>query len=160
MYKFREATKKDFAGICKLIKSKEDLFMVYPNGTYPLTIAQVKTLSQVRKELTVIEDNNLIIGFANFYNYQEGKSAFIGNVVIEEKYRGRGLGKELITNMLKVAIKKYYLPEIKISVFNTNTAALLLYLSFGFVPYDTELKNDPQSNRIVLIHMKLELNKT
>ena len=157
MHKFRETTEKDFEGICKLIKNKEDLFLVYPSGSYPFTVAQVRELSQVRIELTVIEDKNKIIGFANFYNYEEHKSAFIGNVVIDEKYRGRGLGKELISNMLKIAHEKYKLPEIKISVFNANTPALLLYLSFGFVPYDIEEKKDLKGKRVALIHMKIGL---
>jgi ribosomal protein S18 acetylase RimI-like enzyme len=157
MHKFRQARETDFEGICKLITSKEELYLIYPAGKYPFTVNQIKELSQVRKELTVIELENNIIGFANFYNYQQGQSAFIGNVVIDRKYRGRGLGKELISHMLKVACEKYDLPEIRISVFNDNTTALLLYRCFGFAPYELEAKIGPNDNRVVLIHMKMNL---
>ncbi len=154
MYQFREATAKDFTGICQLIKSKEELFLIYPSGTFPLTTAQVKKIANLRKALTVIEDKNKIIGFANFYNYEKGKSAFIGNVVIDESYRGKGLGKKLMSKMLEIADKKYKLPEINISVFNTNTPALLLYNNFDFIPYACDIKKDLSGNKIVLLHMK------
>ncbi|NEO32265.1 MAG: GNAT family N-acetyltransferase [Symploca sp. SIO3C6] len=151
----REATEKDFEGICKLIKSQEELFLIYPNGKYPLTVAQVKELSQVRKELTVAVEGKTIIGFANFYDYQRSKHAFIGNVVIAQSCRGRGLGKKIVSYMLKIAYEKYNLPEVRISVFNQNTPALLLYSGLGFTPYEIEERKSPQGNRIALIHMKV-----
>lgn len=157
MYNFREATDSDFGKICNLIKSKQELFLVFPKGNYPLTVEQVQELAQQRKELTVMECNNTIVGFANFYNFKQAHSAFIGNVIIDKKYRGKGLGKKLILHMLKIAEEKFKLAEIRISVFNENTTALLLYLNFGFVPYAIEEKKDPQSNRVVLIHLKKEL---
>ncbi len=52
--KIREATEKYFESICKLITSKEELYRVYPNGKYPFTVNQVKELSQLRTELTVL----------------------------------------------------------------------------------------------------------
>ncbi len=154
MCKIREATEDDFEGICKLIKSKEELFLVYPVGKYPFILSQVKELSQTRKELTVSVDENIIIGFANFYNYEPKKSAYIGNVIIDKGYRGRGLGKEIISYMLKMAYEKYKLQEVRISVFNENAKALLLYSSFGFVPYEIEERKRPEGDRIALIHMK------
>lgn len=157
MYKLREATEKDFESICKLIKTKEELYRVYPNGKYPFTIDQVKELSQVRRELTVLINNQEIIGFANFYNHEPKKSAFIGNVIIDKAYRGKGLGKKIISYMLKKASEKYQLKQIKISVFNENTPALLLYSSFGFVPYEIEERRNPENNKVALIHMKISL---
>ena len=156
MCKFRPATEKDFAGICQLIKSKEELFLVYPNGQYPFTVDQVRKLSQTRKELTVAVEENKIIGFANFYNYEAKKLAFIGNVVIDKDHRGKGSGKELVTHMLKTAFEKHKLAEIRISVFNDNTPALLLYSGFGFSPYEIEERKDPSGKRVALIHMKKE----
>ncbi|MEN8215546.1 MAG: GNAT family N-acetyltransferase [Pseudomonadota bacterium] len=155
MCEFREATENDFEGICKLVKSKEELFLVYPSGKYPFTVAQVRELSQVRKELTVAVDRNEIIGFANLYNYEPSKYAFIGNVVINKSHRGRGLGKEIISYMLKIAYKKHNLPEVRISVFSENTPALLLYSGFGFAPYEIEERKNPQGNRVALIHLKM-----
>ena len=155
MCELREATEKDFEGICKLIKSKEELFLVYPNGKYPLTVTQLRELSQVRKELTVAVEENEIVGFANLYNNEPSKYAFIGNVVIDKSCRGRGLGKEIVSYMLKIVYEKYNLPEVRISVFSENTPALLLYSGFGFVPYEMEERKSPQGKRVALIHMKM-----
>jgi len=156
MCKFRPATEKDFAGICRLIKSKEELFLVYPSAQYPFTVEQVRELSRARKELTVAVEENKIIGFANFYNYEAKKSAFIGNVVIDKDHRGRGSGKELVAYMLKTALEKHKLAEIRISVFSDNTPALLLYSGLGFSPYKIEERRHPSGRRVALIHMKKE----
>lgn len=156
---FREATDNDFNGICSLIKSEEELFLVYPSGKYPFTVEQVRELSQVRKELTVAVDDGEIIGFANLYNYESAKSAFIGNVVISKSHRGRGLGKKIVSHMLKMAFEKYHLPEVKISVFSENIPALLLYSDFGFVPYEIEERKDPKGGRVALIHMGMTPEK-
>ncbi len=154
-FQVREATEKDYKGICNLIVSEEELFMIYLNGKYPLTIDQLIDLSKVRKELTVLTDEGRIIGFANLYNYEKNKCAFIGNVVISKKYRGRGAGKEIVAYMLNIARDKYNLPEIKISVFSENTTALLLYSGFGFMPYEVEERKNHKGKRVALIHMKL-----
>ena len=156
MYKYREATENDFEGICNLIKSKEELFLVYPNGQFPLTVAQLKELSKARKELTVAIGGAKIIGFANLYNYKKNESAFIGNVVIDKIHRGRGLGKEIVSYMLEQAHIKHNLPEVRISVFSENTPALLLYSGFGFTPYEIEERKNQQGKRVALIHMKIK----
>lgn len=155
---YRKALTEDFDNICKLIKSQEELFLVYPSGKFPLTVDQLKELAEVRKELTVITDGTKIIGFANFYNYRQNESAFIGNVVIDESYRGQGLGKEIVTYMLRQAFDKYHLPEVKISVFSNNSPALLLYSGFGFTPYEIEERKDENGKRVALIHMRIKRN--
>lgn len=160
MWEFREATVEDFEGICGLIESKEELFLVYPSGKYPFTVEQIVELAQVRKELTIATESNEIIGFANLYDYDPGKSVFIGNVVVDKKHRGKGIGKEIILYMQKVAFEKFKLPEIRISVFSENTPAMLLYSGLGFVPYDIEERKDSSCKRVALVHMKKERRGT
>ena len=160
MWKFREAVENDYEGICSLIKTGDELFMVYPNGQYPLTVDQVRKLSQTREALTVaVDEVGNVIGFANLYNHEPGKTAFIGNVVIDPGYRGRGMGKAIVSHMLEKAFGRYDLPEVRISVFSQNTPALFLYSSFGFVPYGIEERSDPKGKRVALIHMRLERNQ-
>jgi len=156
LLEFREATNEDYDGICRLIGSKEELFLVYPGGRFPLTVDQIKKLSKIRQELTVAVDENEIIGFANLYDYERNKTAFIGNVVVDRSHRGKGLGKEIISYMLNAAFKKHNLPEVRISVFSENTRAVLLYVGFGFSPYKIEERIGPNGNRVALIHMKME----
>ena len=158
MHEIREATEKHFEGVCGLIDSEEELFWVYPNGKYPLTVSQVVKLSKERNELTVAVDDNEVIGFANLYNFKPNKVAFIGNVVIDKRHRGKGLGKEIISYMLGKATEKYNLPEVRISVFSDNVPALLLYSTFGFFPYEIEERKNPKGVRAALIHMRKMLN--
>ena len=108
----------------------------------------------IRHELTVAVENGEIIGFANFYDYEPNKFAFIGNVVIEKNRRGRGLGKEIVKHMLEKAYGKFALPEVRISVFSDNTPALLLYSSLDFLPYEIEERTTPLGGRAALIHLK------
>ncbi len=157
MSRFRKATSDDFSAICRLIKSKEELYLVYPSGTYPFTVDQLKDLSKRRNELTVMVENKDIIAFANFYNYEPNKSAYIGNVIIAKKYRGRGFGKEIISHMLRIAKEKYNLKIVKISVFSDNISALLLYSGFGFSPYEVEERKNINGNRVAIIHLEKKL---
>ena len=156
MYQFREATENDFEAICKLIPDREELFLMHPNGEYPFTIAQIQELSRVRKELTVAVFENRIIGFTDFYDFTVDRFAFIGNVIIHRNYRGRGIGRLMISHMVKMAYEKYQLPEIRISSFNQNAPALLLYSSLGFTPYAIEEKQDWDGNRIAMINLKMK----
>ena len=156
MYQFREATEKDFEAICQLVTNKEELFLMHPNGTYPFTVAQIQELSRIRKELTVAVFEDRIIGFTDFYDFNVDKFAFIGNVIIHRNYRGRGIGRQMISHMVKIAYEKYKLPEIRISAFNQNAPALLLYSSLGFVPYAIEENQDLNGNRIAMINLKMK----
>lgn len=153
---FREAVHADYEEICKLVPSERELYLVYPRGAHPFTVEQVRNLSELRKELTVATDDAKIVGFANLYDFEDKESAFIGNVVIENSSRKRGLGKQLIGHMLKAAFFKYDLSEVHISVFSDNVPALLLYSKLGFRPYSIEERLDYETKRVALIHMKLK----
>ncbi len=150
----REATPKDFNQIAKLIKNKQELLYIYPSGKFPLTQAQIKELYEARKEFTVLTQNDKIIGFANLYDYLENRFVFIGNVVIDEAYRGCGKGKKLISHMLNLAEKKYLLPEVRISVFADNEDALHLYIDFGFEIYSKEIRSY-QGSDLLLLHLRM-----
>jgi len=156
MCEFRTATENDFENICALIHNEEELFLVYPGGQYPLTVEQIKELQQTRKALTVATIENEITGFANLYNCKPGAFTFIGNVLVEKNCRGRGIGKKLISYMQKMAFDTYNFQEVRISVFNENVPALLLYSGLGFIPYEIEERTNPKGNRVALIHMSLQ----
>lgn len=151
----RAANESDYQAICDLMPTREELFLVYPKGQFPLTVEQLKELAQKRLELTVAEDGDKVIGFANLYDHVPGQYAFLGNVVIDKAYRGKGLGREIIAYMLNQAFSKYQLPEVRLSVFNGNAPAMLLYSNLGFKPFDIEERINPNGQRVGLIHMKL-----
>ncbi len=156
---FRRVMKTDYPAICTLVRNEAELFLVWPNGHYPLTVTQLQSLSETRQALTVAVIGDRIVGFADYYDYQAGESAFIGNVVIAAERRGQGLGRALVEHMLAQGFGEHALRELRISVFNQNTPALLLYAELGFMPYGIEKRKDPAGKRVALLHMKLSKNK-
>ncbi|MCU7929908.1 MAG: GNAT family N-acetyltransferase [Candidatus Thiodiazotropha sp. (ex Codakia rugifera)] len=153
-YKIVVADVSHYSGILQLITSPEELYLVYPSGIWPLDKAQLNQLSKERSDFTVVLDREKVIGFANLYRNLSGDKLFIGNVVISDAYRNRGIGKRLICHMCNIIFNRYA-SEVHISVFNINTPALLLYASLGFRPYDLEQRSLPNGNVSVLIHMHL-----
>lgn len=160
-WQFRAANEADFAAICGLLPTQEELFRVYPRGTYPFSIDQLKHLFETRKAHTVATDAGKITGFANLYDFNN-RCAFLGNVVVDKAYRGQGLGKCLVEYMIEQAFSGYDLDDVHLSVFSDNTPALLLYSSLGFKPYAIEERLNYAAKRVALLHMqcnKAEYNK-
>ena len=151
----RAAQEIDFIHICKLVKSREEMFIFYPRGTYPLTIEQLEHLASTRKSLTVVTHDDQIIGFANLFDFKTGQSASIGNVIVDPAFRGQGVGRKLVRRMLELVFEQLNLPEAHISVFGHNSPALLLYHELGFTPYAIEERHDFADRRTALIHLKL-----
>ncbi|HEY0721162.1 MAG TPA: GNAT family N-acetyltransferase [Gammaproteobacteria bacterium] len=152
---FRAAEEEDFPAVAALVQGAEELFRVYPRGSYPLTPAQLRALAKVRSDLTVALVDGAVAGFANLYDLVPDQRAFIGNVIVSRQRRGKGLGRALLHHMVGVAFDKYRLPEVRISVFSDNTPALLLYATLGFRPDSVEERRDPQGTRVALLHMVL-----
>lgn len=154
----REATAPDFEAIVRLVPTEDELFRVYPKGKHPFTVDQIHSLAESRKALTVAVEREVVIGFANLYDIEQGKWAFVGNVVVARELRGRGIGRLLVSHMIRQAFDKYGVSEARISVFNDNTPALLLYAGMDFKPYAVEERVNPSGVRVGLIHMRLAQN--
>lgn len=87
----------------------------------------------------VIEDNNDIIGFGAIIFFQiptKGWTATIQDVVVDSKYRGKGLGKKLLYELLQIA-KKNNIQIVNLTSSSKRIAARKLYQSFGFKLLDT-----------------------
>lgn len=148
------ANPSHYNGILSLFQSPEELFLIYPSATWPFDLPQLNKLSQQRTDLTVAIDKNAVIGFANLYRNQSGEKVFIGNVVVADAYRGKGVGRRVICHMCDQVFEKYA-SEVHLTVFNQNTPALILYTSLGFKAYDLELRHTPQGEPVIAIHMQL-----
>lgn len=153
---FRPATTADYPAVCDLVTTPHESFLIWPAGQYPWTVDQIETLAQQRCELTAVVEDRQLIGFANLYDYVVQQHAFIGNIVIHPRHRGRGLGRRLVEHMLVLAFDKHRLKEARISVFADNGLALLLYARLGFAPYAMEERKDYLDRRVALIHLRMQ----
>jgi RimJ/RimL family protein N-acetyltransferase len=59
----------------------------------------------------------------------------LGRVLIFNAYRGKGLGKELVSLAIKEAFDNLNLNEITLNVFDFNASAIATYKKNGFVEY-------------------------
>lgn len=79
----------------------------------------------------VFYQDSLPIGFSLFQVIKEDQFAHLLKIVIDSSFRGRGLGKELLTSNISIlatqGIRSFYL-ELRAS----NTGAFSLYQSMGF----------------------------
>lgn len=151
----RQAAPDDYQSICDLIPDEEELFLTYPKGAYPLTVEQLEKLLRRRMEPTVLLAGGRVAGFACLYGYRRQKSVFIGNLVIDRAERDRGFGKALVLHLIDLAFGKYDLPKVRISVFNRNTSAMLLYSSLGFKPYGVKDEIDYRGDRVARLDLTL-----
>lgn len=64
---------------------------------------------------------------------RKNRSARIGRVILgDPKYRGRGIGKAMIVEMLRIGFQALNLHRIALGVFDFNKPAIQVYLSAGF----------------------------
>ena len=83
--------------------------------------------------IAICKENNQIIGIAMMATYKviSGYKGMIEDVVVHENYRGRGIGKKLMTKILEeaTAIK---LTDVLLFSGHHRTTAIALYKSLGF----------------------------
>ena len=152
---FRAVQPQDIARICSFARTEEEQFFFFPAATWPLTEEQLQASVDKRSDSTVIELDGVVVGFANFYKWEQAGTCTIGNVIVDPAIRGKGIGARLIEQMIDIARTRHQASEVTLSCFNSNVAGLLLYPKLGFVPYAIEERQDKQGRRLALIHLRL-----
>ena len=143
----------DIKNICSFPLNARELFFMFPKAQYPLTEAQMSNAIAQRFDSTVVETENNVVGFANFYRAETGGLCCIGNVIVAQEARGKGLANVIVETMTALAFDRYDATEVQISCFNENTAGLLLYPKLGFLPFAVEERMSLDNRRSALIHM-------
>lgn len=77
----------------------------------------------------VLEFNQMLVGYAGYWKIQD--EAHLVTFAIHPSYRGRGLGKVLLTHILRDARKKG-IKRVTLEVRESNQPAQHLYERFGF----------------------------
>lgn len=97
-------------------------------------------LNQPHLIFLAVKDKGCIIGmgFLFLFRKSQGLSAAIENVVVDESYRGRGIGK-LLTEKLIASAKKKKAEYVDLTSKPERAAANELYKKLGFEIRDTNV---------------------
>jgi ribosomal protein S18 acetylase RimI-like enzyme len=88
-----------------------------------------KILAKMKAGVYLLEYENEVIGMARFIGKTKN-FAEVTSVYIDEAYRNKGLGKELISHMINIALKEEKIPVLEAS--SINIAAINTYEAMGF----------------------------
>ncbi len=90
-----------------------------------------------------------ILGFIWFcvLSIEGHRRAYICDVIIEEQYRGKGYGRQVMM-LVEQEIKKQGLNRVGLHVFGFNERAIKLYKSMGYLTTDIEMEKTLPNSRI------------
>lgn len=71
-----------------------------------------------------------LAAFGQFYDRNGYMN--LARLIVAPDYRGRGIGKELVSRLMQEAANSLALEEFSLFVYRDNTPALMLYQSLGF----------------------------
>jgi phosphinothricin acetyltransferase len=101
----------------------------------------IKALCESSTLCLVVENTGQIIGFGSLIPYYlptVGEIGRIEDVIIDENYRGQGLGRNLLNELIKLA-KENNLLKLQLTSNPQRLAARNLYQDLGFKIKDTEV---------------------
>lgn len=137
-FNIRPAIEEDFAGIIKLIKALA-VFQGKPEKMLN-TLELMKEEQQYFECLIAENKAKEIIGIAVYsfvYHTWVGKSIYLDDLYVNEAYRGKKIGSQLLKNLFAIA-KKENCKKVRWLVSNWNTPAIEFYKTFGVKFFDEE----------------------
>jgi len=79
---------------------------MFPKAQYPLTETQLSNAIAQRFDSAVVDTENGVVGFANFYRVETGGVCCIGNVVVAREARGNGVATFIVDTMTALAFDR------------------------------------------------------
>jgi GNAT superfamily N-acetyltransferase len=130
----RIGIEKDLPGILNLIKELAT-YEKAPDEV-EVTLAEMQNWGFGKEKIFdffVAEENNVIVGLAlYYYKYStwKGKCMFLEDIIVTEAERGKGIGKLLFDEIVKVA-KKEKVRRLEWQVLDWNTPAIKFYEKYA-----------------------------
>ncbi|ALG09756.1 GNAT family N-acetyltransferase [Kibdelosporangium phytohabitans] len=139
-YAIREAHDDDWPQIWSIIRDviTEQQTIAYDPGMSEHDAKQMWLLPAPAR-VVVAADGHRVAGTANMYANRPGPGSHIasGTLMVAEQARGTGVGRALTTDMIDWARRDGFAAIQFNAVVETNTAAVRLYESLGFVTLGT-----------------------
>ena len=129
----RPASADDYARLVQWVPDAAALYLFAgPSFVWPPTVAQFEQLA-TRPGLSawVLDDDQHQAAWGHFDLTTQGRSARLGRVIINPRYRGRGLGHTLTRAAIERA-RVLEMSEIRLAVVADNEPALKAYRRAGF----------------------------
>jgi RimJ/RimL family protein N-acetyltransferase len=125
----------------------ENEYMISVIEEFDETIEQLrnwieKISENERETIIVAEFKEKVIGFIVFRTKNTKRLAHTGyfTTMIRKDYRGRGIGKSLIKELLNWAEQNPLIEKVSLGVLSTNQRAIAKYKSVGFVEEGRKIK--------------------
>jgi ribosomal protein S18 acetylase RimI-like enzyme len=121
----REATKGDVKA-CARIEKQE--------SAESIEIIEEEIAKQIEEEdqfIFVVEEGGKVVGFISAEWQRWNNSVYIDSLYIDENYRRKGYGSQLLKQMIKKS-REIRSKKVFIDVEAGNTHAIILYLKHGF----------------------------
>ena len=127
----RKANREDYSVILDLIKELA-LFERAPEKVIN-TVERMKEEDQYFEALVAEKDDGEIAGMAlYFFAYYTwvGKSLYLDDLIVKEKYRGNKIGTKLLEEIMDIA-KETKCKRVRWQVLDWNTPAIDFYRTYG-----------------------------
>ncbi|MEX0335872.1 GNAT family N-acetyltransferase [Vibrio tubiashii] len=141
MGKFRPFTQQDYPLLIEWIDSSElNYLWGGPRFEFPLTVEQISEHCLSSEVLPfVFEVNGVNAGYVELFRVSDSHFR-ICRVYICFGFRGQGVSKTMLTQLIELAQEKYNVSKLSLVVFEQNHAAKNSYASLGF--YVTSEQSD------------------
>lgn len=131
----------------------EGIFLTTSSEEFDKTVDQQKDwinkiLRSDYETMLVAETSTGIVGWIVFLSPNRIRLAHTGSIgmMIEKKYRNRGIGQFLIKGILDWAELNPLIEKVSLGVFSTNESAIALYKKMGFIEEGRRIKEFKMEN--------------
>ena len=104
----------------------------------PWLLARAYGYREYRPNAFVIYDEETPVGMGLYYDCPDLEAYNFSQLFIDERYQGRGYGKETVRLVLDAMKKDGKYSKVDLCYIEGNDAAQKLYESFGFVEIDRD----------------------
>lgn len=161
MIKLEPFRQSDFNTLISWIDSEELLVTIAGTAfTYPLTINQLQNYLEDEKSISfniVDTPGNKVIGHAEILLANDETCKIDKLLIGDKSNRGKGIGEQVIKELLKYAFNTLAAHTVELNVFNWNKAGIRCYEKAGFIINPHKTSNfEVNGNNWVALNMTIQ----